>query len=156
MATGSDPVVPPIEGLDQVKCWTNREATTLKEVTRRLLVIGGGPVGIELGQLLRRAGAEVTIVEVADGLLAREDRRVGELIDGFLRAEGIDVRVGREVKRVRRGGDGSAVELDDGSVKTVDVVVVGAGRTARVSGLGLETLGIQPGKKGLVVILNDP
>ncbi len=151
LATGSDPVRPPIEGLDQVEVWTNREATQLNAVPARALVVGGGPVGIELGQLLARLGCQVTLVQSADRLIDREDPRVGELITQALAGEGVDVRVGRQVTRVARRNGATLVELDDGATVATEVVVLGAGRAPRAHDLGLDTVGIQPGKRGLPV-----
>lgn len=151
IATGSDPLVPPIEGLHDVGFWTNREATTFSEVPGRAVVIGGGPVGVELAQLLSRLGAEVTVVEMGDRLMGREDPRVGELVQAALEQEGISVRVGRSVQEVAKGPDGIAATLDDGSSVVTDVVVVGAGRSPRVGDIGLEAVGIEAGEKGLAI-----
>jgi pyruvate/2-oxoglutarate dehydrogenase complex dihydrolipoamide dehydrogenase (E3) component len=151
LATGSDPVIPPIDGLGQATVWTNREATGLTEVPERAVVIGGSAVGVELGQLLRRLGAQVTIVQHADRLVNREDPRVGELITETLRDDGIDVRTGRQAQRARHDGGHTILELDDGSEVTADVVVVGAGRRPRHADLGLDTVGIDPSPKGLPI-----
>jgi pyruvate/2-oxoglutarate dehydrogenase complex dihydrolipoamide dehydrogenase (E3) component len=151
VATGSDPVRPPIQGLDRVEVWTNREATQLRQVPGRAIVIGGGPVGIELGQLLGRLGCQVTLVEAADRLIAREDPRVGELIQQALAGEGADVRVRAKVVRATRGDGGTVVELDDGTKVETDVVIVGTGRTPRLGGLGLDSVGVQVGERGLGV-----
>jgi pyruvate/2-oxoglutarate dehydrogenase complex dihydrolipoamide dehydrogenase (E3) component len=151
LATGSDPVRPPIEGLDQVEVWTNREATQLREVPGRALLIGGGPVCIELGQLLARLGSRVTLVQRAERLIDREDPRVGELIAKALSDEGVDVRVGRQVVRASRHGGGASVELDDGAKVETDVIVVGAGRSPRTGELGLETVGVEAGRRGVRV-----
>lgn len=151
VATGSDATIPPIEGLEDVPVWTNREATTLKEVPQRAVLVGGGPVGIELGQMLARFGSEVTIVQHADRLINREDPQVGELIKGYLEEEGIDVRAGRRVTKTRKEGDATTVELDDGSEVITDVVVIGAGRAPRIQDIGLESVGIEPDKKGLPI-----
>jgi pyruvate/2-oxoglutarate dehydrogenase complex dihydrolipoamide dehydrogenase (E3) component len=151
LATGSDPVRPPIAGLDRVEVWTNREATQLREVPGRALVVGGGPVGLELGQLLARFGCQVTIVQWAERLIDREDPRVGELIEGVLADEGIDVRVGRRVTMVTARNAATVVELDDGATIETDVVVLGAGRSPRVADLGLDTIGVEPGKRGVPV-----
>jgi pyruvate/2-oxoglutarate dehydrogenase complex dihydrolipoamide dehydrogenase (E3) component len=109
LATGSDPLRPPIQGLDQVEVWTNREATQLRSVPGRALLVGGGPVGIELGQLLARLGCQVTLVQRAERLLDREDPRVGELIRAALSDEGVDVRAGRQVVRASRHAGGTLV-----------------------------------------------
>ena len=144
VATGSAPNVPPVEGLDEVTVWTNREVTTSREVPRRALIVGGGPNGIEAAQWLSRFGSEVTIVQSADRLIDREDPRVGELIRGALEEEGIRVLTGRKAARARRDGEGAVVELDDGAEVGTDVVVIAAGRRPRTEGLGLETVGIEP------------
>ena len=151
IATGSDAVIPPIDGLDQVGAWTNREATTLTEIPGRVVMIGGSAVGVELGQFLRRFGAEVTIVQSADRLLNREDPRVGELTKGYLEAEGIDVRLNAKVVSARKEGGSTVVTLDDGSEITTDVVVLGTGRAPRVADLGLETVGVQANQGGLSI-----
>ena len=151
IATGSEPLVPPIDGLREVGFWTNREATTFSEVPSRALVIGGGPVGVELAQLLSRLGAEVTVVEMAGRLMAREDPRVGELVQTALEAEGIWVRAGRSVQRVEQGPGAVVATLDDGSSVSTDVVVLGVGRSPRVGGVGLEAVGVEAGSRGLPV-----
>lgn len=151
VATGSDPVVPPVPGLDQITTWTNREATTLQEVPARAVVLGGGPVGVELGQLLARLGTAVTVVEMADRLMPREAPRVGELVQAALEADGIDVRVGRRLQEARAADGGAQVDLDDATTIPTDVVVIGAGRTPRVGDLGLETVGVETTKGGIPV-----
>ncbi len=151
VATGSDASIPPIEGLGDVQVWTNREATTLKAIPERAVFLGGGPVGVELGQMLARFGAEVTIVQSADRLINREEPRVGELIGSALGEDGVDIRLGRRAVRARKDGAGTIVELDDGSTISTDVIVIGTGRTPRIHGIGLETVGIQLGEKGLPI-----
>jgi dihydrolipoamide dehydrogenase len=142
IATGSQPVRPPIEGLADVPVWTNREATTLADIPRRALVLGGSASAVELGQFLARMGAYVTLVERSDRLVAREEPRVGELIRAALQAEGIEVRLGRQARRATPNQTGARVELDDGSAVDVDVVVLATGRLPRVRDLGLETVGV--------------
>jgi pyruvate/2-oxoglutarate dehydrogenase complex dihydrolipoamide dehydrogenase (E3) component len=151
LATGSDPVVPPLEGFDRDAVWTNREATQLREIPERAVVLGGGPVGLELGQFLARFGCQVTLVQSADRLINREDPRVGELAQRALELDGVQVRTGRRVVRAAARGGERSVELDDGSRIATDVVVVGAGRTPRAGGLGLETVGVEPGRRGVAV-----
>jgi pyruvate/2-oxoglutarate dehydrogenase complex dihydrolipoamide dehydrogenase (E3) component len=151
VATGSDPRIPPIQGTENVPVWTNREATTLREIPGRVLMIGGGPVGIELGQFLARFGTHVTLVQSADRLIPREDPRVSELTLQALESDGIDVRVGRQLSRIRRDGSSGIAELDDGSKIAIDVVVIGAGRTPRTQDLGLETIGVKASPRGLPV-----
>src|SRR5438093_1300445 len=94
LATGSRPAIPPIDGLDSVEYWTNREATRTHKVPRSLVVMGGGPVGAELAQFFSRMGSQVTVVERGDHLLGRVHADAGELMAEFFRAEGIDLRLG--------------------------------------------------------------
>ncbi|WP_273886801.1 dihydrolipoyl dehydrogenase family protein [Rubrobacter naiadicus] len=151
VATGSEPNVPPIEGLDDVTVWTNREVTTSREVPGRALIVGGGPNGIETAQWLTRFGSEVTIVQSADHLINREDAQVGELARKYLEEEGVRVLTGRKAVRARRNGEAATIELDDGTQVEADVVVIAAGRTPRTEGLGLENVGVEPLPKGLPV-----
>jgi pyruvate/2-oxoglutarate dehydrogenase complex dihydrolipoamide dehydrogenase (E3) component len=151
LATGSDPVVPStLEGLGDA-VWTNREATQLREIPERAVVLGGGPVGLELGQFLARFGCQVTLVQSAERLINREDPRVGELAARALEREGVRVHAGRRIVGASRRDGERSVELDDGSRIATDVVVVGAGRTPRAAGLGLESVGASPGKRGVAV-----
>ncbi len=152
VATGSEPVLPPIEGVEEVGAWTNREATTLREIPQRVLMLGGSAVGIELGQFLRRYGADVTIVEVAPRLLGREDPRLGELVGDHLARDGVQVRTAVAPKRVRRAGQETVLELEDGAELRGDVLIVGTGRRPRTEGLGLEAAGVELGAKGAVSV----
>ncbi|GAA3573921.1 NAD(P)/FAD-dependent oxidoreductase [Amycolatopsis ultiminotia] len=152
LATGSDPVRPPIDGLDEVTVWTNREATTLREIPERVVMIGGSAVGVELGQFLARMGAQVTLLQRGDRLLDREDPRVGDIVATHLRADGIDVRLGRQATTAHRDGDEAVIELDDGATLRADVVVLGAGRRPRTTGLGLDTVGIEPNTRGALEV----
>jgi pyruvate/2-oxoglutarate dehydrogenase complex dihydrolipoamide dehydrogenase (E3) component len=152
IATGSKAFIPPIEGLDSVPVWTNREATTLKEIPQRAVMIGGSAVGVELGLFLRRYGAHVTILERSGRLLSREDPRPGELTEQYLREEGIDVRNNTSAIRARKDGDDTVVELDSGDAVRCDVIIVGTGRTPRAGDLGLETVGIALGEHGEVPV----
>ncbi len=152
VATGSTSNMLPIEGLEDVPVWTNREATTTREVPERAVIIGGGPNGIETSQWLSRLGSQVTLVEHSDRLIDREDPKVGEIIQPILEEEGVDVRVGRRVEKARKESDGSAVvTLDDGEEVAADVVVIVAGRTPRVEGIGLESVGVEVDEKGIPV-----
>jgi pyruvate/2-oxoglutarate dehydrogenase complex dihydrolipoamide dehydrogenase (E3) component len=152
VATGSEALRPPIDGLDGVPVWTNREATGLREIPGRAVMIGGSAVGVELGQFLARMGCTVTMVQRGPRLVDREEPQVGELVVEHLRADGIDVRVDCQVTAARRDGDDTVVELSDGTSVHTDVVVLGAGRKPRTDGLGLAALGIAPdGHGGLPV-----
>ena len=144
IATGSDPVIPPIPGLRALDgIWTNREATGFTEFPRRLLVLGGGPVGLELGQALARMGASVAIVEGADRLLAREPAPLGEAIADALGADGVEIHLGRHATSARRDGEKFVLELDGGAELHGDRLLVATGRRPRVDGLGLESVGLE-------------
>jgi len=143
IATGSDPVVPPVPGLQGLEgVWTNREATGLTEVPKRLLVLGGGPVGLELGQAFVRMRASVAIVEGADRLLAREPAALGEAIAEVLAADGIELHLGRHATSARREGEEFVLVLADGSELRGDRLLVATGRRPRTAGIGLETVGV--------------
>jgi dihydrolipoamide dehydrogenase len=150
IATGSQPVRPDIEGLDGVTVWTNREATNVRDIPSRVLLIGGSAAGVELGQFYAGMGAAVTIVERAGRLLDREDPRVGALVEQALAADGVTVRTGRTATRAARADAGTVVTLDDGSQVETDVLILGAGRRPNTTGLGLDTAGIQPDGRGAI------
>ena len=152
VATGADPIVPPIPGLRELDgIWTNREATGMKAVPRRLLVLGGGPVGVELGQAVRRFGGEVVLVEGAEHVLSREPAPLGEALGEVLRRDGIELVLGAHVTAARRDGDDYVLELDDGRELRGDRLLVATGRRPRVDGIGLETVGIQADAHGIPV-----
>lgn len=151
VATGSDPIVPPIDGLEEAGYWTNREATTFKQVPRSVVMLGGGAVGVELAQVFARLGARVTLVELLDRLLSREDPRVGELLAPALEEDGIALRLGRKAVAVRREDADGVVRLDDGEEVRGEVVVVAVGRRPRTEGIGLETVGIESRPEGIAI-----
>src|SRR3954454_8686693 len=152
VATGSDAAIPPIPGLRGLPgVWTNREATALREVPRRLIVLGAGPVGVELGQAVARLGGEVAIVEGMDRLLAREPAPLGEALADALRADGVELHLGRHAAAVSREGDEYVLELEDGTVLRGDRLLVATGRRPRIEGLGLESVGVEPGRTGIEV-----
>ena len=144
VATGSAPVMPPVDGLAHVPVWTSDDALTTTAQPRRLLVLGGGAVGCELGQAFARLGTEVTLVEVAPRLLAPEQSFVGEVVAAGLRADGVDVRTGATATRVRGDGDGVVLTLDTGETLAADRLLVAGGRAARGEGLCLDAVGVQP------------
>jgi pyruvate/2-oxoglutarate dehydrogenase complex dihydrolipoamide dehydrogenase (E3) component len=150
IATGSEPVIPPIDGLDQCGYWTNREATTLTEVPASAIVLGGGPVGIELAQMLRRFGAEVQLVEAGDRLLAREDERVSELLLDALREDGIQVHLGEEASAANRSGEARSVRVGEQELSASELIVA-IGRKPRVDELRLGNAGIEATKGGIPV-----
>jgi dihydrolipoamide dehydrogenase len=152
IATGSEPVRPQVAGLDQVPVWTNREATNVREIPSRVLLVGGSAVGVELGQFYSGMGARVTIVQRAGRLIDREDPRVGELAEQALAAEGVTVRTGVTPVSARTAGGTTAVTLDDGSQVETDVVILGAGRRPATGGFGLDTARVQLTANGGIAI----
>jgi pyruvate/2-oxoglutarate dehydrogenase complex dihydrolipoamide dehydrogenase (E3) component len=152
LACGSDPVIPPIPGLRELDgIWTNREATGMKAVPRRMLVIGGGPVGTEMAQAVRRLGGEVALLEGSDHVLAREPAPLGEALGEVLRRDGIEVILNTRAAAARRDGEEYVLELDDGRELRGDRLLVATGRRPRVDGVGLETVGIEPDPRGVPV-----
>ena len=152
LATGSDPVIPPVPGLRELDgVWTNREVTGMKAVPRRLLILGGGPVGAEMAQAVRRLGGEVALVEGAAHVLAREPVPLGEALGEVLRADGIELLLGVRATAARRDGEDYVLVLDNGSELRGDHLLVATGRRPRVDGLGLETVGVQAGPHGIPV-----
>jgi dihydrolipoamide dehydrogenase len=143
VATGSSSNVLPIEGIEDVPVWTNREATTTREVPGRAVIVGGGPNGIETSQWLSRLGSSVTLVQSSDRLINRENPQVAGIIQPILEEEGIDVRVGQRVEKARKEDGGTVVTLDDGEEVETDVVVMVAGRTPRTKGIGLDSIGVE-------------
>jgi pyruvate/2-oxoglutarate dehydrogenase complex dihydrolipoamide dehydrogenase (E3) component len=152
LANGADPVVPPVPGLRELDgVWTNREATAMTAVPRRLLVLGGGPVGVEMAQAVRRLGGEVAIVDRSGHLLAREPAPLGDALGEVLRRDGIEVVLSANTTAARRDGDDYVLELDDGRELRGDRLLVATGRRPRVRGVGLETMGIEPDAHGVPV-----
>ena len=152
IATGADPVIPPIAGLPGLPgVWTNRDVTGLTAIPRRLLVLGGGATGVEMGQALARMGSTVTLVERGEHLLPREPRPVGEAVAAALIADGVDVRLGAQAEHVERVAGEYVVELGDGSRVRGDRLLIAAGRRPRVEGIGLETVGVAANPHGLAV-----
>ncbi|MBA3262550.1 MAG: NAD(P)/FAD-dependent oxidoreductase [Thermoleophilaceae bacterium] len=152
IATGSDPVIPAIDGLHEGGFWINREATTLTEIPKDAVILGGGPVGIELGQMLRRYGADVTILQATGRLIEREEPRVSELIADALRADGIELRLGQTATAVTTIGNRRTVELDTGEEISAERIIVAAGRRPRARDLGLGELGVELGKRGEIPV----
>ena len=152
VATGADAFVPPIPGLRELDgIWTNREATAMKSVPRRMLVLGGGPVGVEMAQAVRRLGGEVVLVEGSGHVLAREPAPLGEALGEVLRADGIELILGAHATAATRDGEDFVLRLDDGRELRGDRLLVATGRRPRVHGIGLESLGIEPDPHGIAV-----
>jgi pyruvate/2-oxoglutarate dehydrogenase complex dihydrolipoamide dehydrogenase (E3) component len=152
VATGSYPVTPPIPGLSELSgVWGTREATSMEIVPRHLLVIGGGPAGTELAQVVRRLGGEVTLIESAAHVLSREAFPLGEALGEALRRDGIELIVGVPVSGVRKDGEDFAVGVADGREFQGDRLLVATGRRPRVDDIGLEAVGVKPGSRGIEV-----
>lgn len=149
LATGSVAAIPPVEGLRDIRIWDSRGVTSAKEVPRRLLVLGGGVVGVEMAQAWRRLGAaEVTMFEHSERLLAKEEPFAGEELRAAFAAEGITVLTNTAmVKAARDGDDGPVtVTLDDGRTFIGDELLIAVGRRPTTNDLGLEQVGLEPGK----------
>ena len=149
VATGTKPVVPPIEGLADARPWDNRSVTAAKDIPRRLLVLGGGAIGAEMAQAMRRLGSdEVTVVEGMNRLLAKEEPFAGEEVKEAFEAEGIRVITGAKMTAVDRpaGAERLQATLEDGTVIEADEILVAVGRRPATADLGLDTVGLEPGK----------
>jgi dihydrolipoamide dehydrogenase len=147
LGVGTQAALPPIEGLADAHPWTNHEVTTAKAIPGSLAILGGGPIGCEMAQAYRSLGARVTLLEVADRLLAKEEQFASAQVTDALRAAGVDVRLGVTVTRVEReDADGPVVvRIEDGDV-TADELLVAAGRRSLTADLGAEPFGAEPGK----------
>ena len=152
VATGSDPIVPPVPGLRDLEgVWGTREATGMKAIPRRLLVLGGGSAGVEIAQIVRRLGGEAVIIEGADRLIPREPAPLGEALGEALRRDGIELVLGRHAAAARRDGDEYVLQLEDGTDLQGDRLLVATGRRPRVEGIGLETVGVEANPHGIPV-----
>jgi dihydrolipoamide dehydrogenase len=151
LATGSDAVIPPVPGLrDLDGVWTNREVTGMKAVPRRLLILGGGPVGAEMAQAVRRLGGEVALAEGSSHVLAREPKPLGDALGVELRKDGIELYLGQQATAARRDGGDYVLTLDNGTELRGDKLLVATGRSPRIPD-GLGTVGVTPGKHGVPV-----
>lgn len=151
IATGSAAAMPPIEGLDSVKVWNNRDGTTSKRIPETMIVLGGGPVGSELAQAWSTLGTRVTLIEGAERLLSREEPFAGEQVATALRKNhGVDVRTDVLAQRVAQTDGGIRLELDDGATVEAAELLVAVGRRPRTEGIGLESVGMEPGKGGFL------
>jgi pyruvate/2-oxoglutarate dehydrogenase complex dihydrolipoamide dehydrogenase (E3) component len=152
LANGADPIVPPVPGLRDLEgVWGSRDATSMKAVPRRLLILGGGPVGVEMGQVVCRLGGEVVIIDMADHLLGREPAPLGEALGEALKGEGIELALSANVKAARKDGDDYVLEVDDGREFRGDRILVATGRRPRVRGIGLDTVGVEEDAHGVPV-----
>jgi len=152
LANGADPVIPPVPGLRELEgVWSNREVTAMKAVPRRLLILGGGPVGVEMAQAVRRLGGEAVVIDMGDHVLAREPAPLGGALGEVLRGEGIELFLSANAIAARREGEEYVLELDDGRELRGEKLLVATGRRPRVAGIGLETVGVEPDAHGVPV-----
>jgi pyruvate/2-oxoglutarate dehydrogenase complex dihydrolipoamide dehydrogenase (E3) component len=152
VATGAAPITPPVPGLDELDgVWGTREATSMEVIPRRLVVLGGGPAGVELAQVVQRLGGQAVVVEGAERVLAREAAALGDALGEALRRDGIELVLGMRAKRARRDGDEYVLEVEDGSEVRGDKLLVATGRRPRVDGIGLETVGLEANPHGISV-----
>jgi len=151
IATGSGAAMPSIDGLDSVRAWNNRDATTAKHVPESMIVLGGGPVGCELAQAWSSLGCRVTLIEGGPQLLSREESFAGEEVSQALRGKHrVDVRTGAKAVRVSRDGDVVTVALDDGHEIAAEEILVAVGRKPRTEEIGLDTVDVEPGRAGFL------
>jgi pyruvate/2-oxoglutarate dehydrogenase complex dihydrolipoamide dehydrogenase (E3) component len=152
LANGAEPVIPPVPGLRELEgIWTNREVTAMKAVPRRLLILGGGPVGVEMAQAVHRLGGETVVIDMADHVLAHEPAPLGEALGEALRRDGIELILSTNTTRARREGEEYVLECDERDELRGDKLLVATGRRPRVMGIGLETVGVQPDVHGVPV-----
>jgi pyruvate/2-oxoglutarate dehydrogenase complex dihydrolipoamide dehydrogenase (E3) component len=152
LAAGADAIVPPVPGLRELEgVWTNREVTGMRAVPRRLVVLGGGPVGVEMAQVVRRLGGEVTLVDTAEHVLPRERAPLGQALGEVLRGDGVELVLGAHASAARREGADYVLELGEGRELRGDRLLVATGRRPRVAALGLETVGIEADGHGVPI-----
>jgi pyruvate/2-oxoglutarate dehydrogenase complex dihydrolipoamide dehydrogenase (E3) component len=151
IATGSDPVIPPIPGLGELDgVWTNREATGAREIPESLVILGGGPVGVELAQAFATLGTDVHLVEGMDHVLPREPRPLGEALGEAISSKRLQLHLGRRAASVSQDGQ-YLVSFDDGTRLGAERLLVATGRRPRVEGLGLENVGVEASPRGIPV-----
>ena len=152
LANGADPVVPPVPGLQGLEgIWTSREATSMKAIPRRLIILGGGPVGVEIAQTVRRLGGGVALADMSAHVLGREPAPLGEALGEVLRREGIELVLSANATTARREGKDYVLEFDNGRELRGDRLLVATGRRPRVGGIGLESVGVEPDARGVPV-----
>jgi pyruvate/2-oxoglutarate dehydrogenase complex dihydrolipoamide dehydrogenase (E3) component len=142
IATGCEPVAPPIEGLSDIPTWTTAQGLCSPDLPRRLIVLGGGSAGCELAQVYAAFGSQVTLVEAEPGLLPGEAAFAGEILTAALRRKGVEVLLGSPATKAERTPEGLTLALEDGTRIDADRLLLATGRRPRLGGLGLDTLGI--------------
>jgi dihydrolipoamide dehydrogenase len=152
LANGADPIIPPVPGLRELDgVWTNREVTGMEAVPKRLLILGGGPVGVEMAQAVRRLGGEAALIEGAEHLLPREPAPLGEALGEALGREEIELVLGVHASAASRDGDDYVLELEDGRELRGERILVATGRRPRVDSIGLDTIGVEATPGGVPV-----
>ena len=151
IATGSEPAMPPVDGIDQVDAWTNREAIEATELPRSVVVLGAGAVGLELAQAFHRFGTTATLVETAEHALPDDEPENGEAMRAVLEEDGMTLRTGVSAKSIRRGGPGVVVELSDGSQLEAERLLVATGRRSDLRSLGVDAAGLDPDAAAVAV-----
>ena len=152
LANGADAVIPPVPGLRELDgVWTSREVTSMKAIPRRLIILGAGPVGVEMAQAVRRLGGEAAITDMAEHVLGREPAPLGEALGEALKRDGIELVLSANTSAAKRDGDDYVLELDDGRELRGDRLLIATGRRPRVRGIGLETVGVEPDAHGVPV-----
>ena len=143
IATGCEPVAPPIEGLSDIPAWTTAQSLCSPDLPRRLIVLGGGPAGCELTQIYASFGSQVTLVEAEPTLLPGEPAFAGEILAAALRRAGAEIYLGSRATKAERTADGLTLALADGTRIDADRLLLASGRRPRLGGLGLDTLGLE-------------
>jgi pyruvate/2-oxoglutarate dehydrogenase complex dihydrolipoamide dehydrogenase (E3) component len=151
VSTGAAAMLPPIDGIEDIDVWTSETALSSPDLPPRLAIVGGGAIGCELGQAYARLGSQVTVFESDDHLIPREPEFIGTTLAAALGRDGVDVRTGVDVSAVRRADGGVVIESAGGDI-TVDRLLVAVGKKPRVTGLGLEALGITPNVDGALPV----
>jgi pyruvate/2-oxoglutarate dehydrogenase complex dihydrolipoamide dehydrogenase (E3) component len=151
VATGSGAAMPPIDGLDTVQAWNNRQGTTAKEAPESMIVLGGGPVGSELSQAWSSLGTKVALVEGSAHLLSREEDFAGEEVAESLRDNfGVEVHAGVQAEKIEAGGAGVIAQLSDGSRVEAAEILIAVGRVPNTRELDLESAGVETGEHGFL------
>ena len=143
IATGCEPVAPPIEGLSDIPAWTTAQSLSSPDLPRRLIVLGGGPAGCELTQMYASFGSQVTLVEAEPRLLPGEPAFAGEILAAALRRAGAEIRLGSRATKAERTADGLTLALEDGTRIDAARLLLASGRRPRLGGLGLDVLGLE-------------
>lgn len=152
VATGSGAAMPPIDGLADVSPWNNRDVTTAKHAPESLVVLGGGPVGTEMAQAWSSFGSEVVLIQAGERLLPREEPFASQQVADGLRGHGVDVRTGAKAESISREAGKVQVELDAGGAAEGAEILVAIGRKPRTEGIGLESVGTEPGERGFLEV----